>query len=251
MSSQPSQSKTSPQESTVITSYLEIQTNNANFEASDDTFPPNPRVRSKAQFNSEGVVRPQISYVDLIIEAIQRKMYLKQYLMRRCCLWLKSTKASNDDIRTTGPQRSYICLTQGWKNSVRHNLSIKNLFTRKERPSEANGRGGVWCLVDSEVLKESGKYCLLQRLEAKRMGINIGSIHSSPPPSEKKKRHKVEHILNPSDSSCTIANNEKVIDIASIAAPVAKLDGSLSLEATEKILDNWVLKLPPPRIMYT
>jgi hypothetical protein len=83
------------------------------------------------------------------------------------------------------------------------------------------------------------------------MGINIGSIHSSPPPSEKKKRHKVEHILNPSDSSCTIANNEKVNDIASIDAPVAKLDGSLSLEATEKILDNWVLKLPPPRIMYT
>ncbi|KAI8912668.1 hypothetical protein EDD86DRAFT_245547 [Gorgonomyces haynaldii] len=75
--------------------------------------------------------RPDISYTDLIIEAI---------------LTSESRMLSLGDI-----------YEHAWKNSIRHNLSVQKIFVRTQRPGDKPGKGGYWALTDDVPITQETK----------------------------------------------------------------------------------------------
>lgn len=82
------------------------------------------------------LVRPPISYAMLITEAIQQSPE-KQLILSEIYDYVKGHYPY---FKTAG---------SGWKNSIRHNLSLNKSFCKVPRPQRVGGKGSYWKLVDS------------------------------------------------------------------------------------------------------
>ncbi|KAI8926737.1 hypothetical protein BC831DRAFT_382348, partial [Entophlyctis helioformis] len=83
-------------------------------------------------------VRPELSYMELIVEAIEGSSS-----------GMMSLQEIYEFIKARYP---YYAHTQGtWQNSIRHNLSVQRLFEKVPRPPMQPGKGGMW-KIDKSVL---------------------------------------------------------------------------------------------------
>lgn len=82
------------------------------------------------------LVRPPISYAMLITEAIQQSPE-KQLILSEIYDYVKEHYPY---FKTAG---------SGWKNSIRHNLSLNKSFCKVPRPQRVGGKGSYWKLADS------------------------------------------------------------------------------------------------------
>lgn len=87
--------------------------------------------------------RPPISYAMLITEAIQSSAD-KQLILSEIYEYIEEHYPY---FRTAGT---------GWKNSVRHNLSLNRSFCKVPRPQRVPGKGSFWRLAESPLRGGSG-----------------------------------------------------------------------------------------------
>ncbi|KAJ3259379.1 hypothetical protein HK103_002282 [Boothiomyces macroporosus] len=79
--------------------------------------------------------RPDLSYNELIIEAIKKSENQ-----------MASLQEIYDYIQDT--YEFFKESTVAWQNSIRHNLSVQKMFVRVPRPPNNPGKGGLWKLSD-------------------------------------------------------------------------------------------------------
>eukprot|EP00842_Homolaphlyctis_polyrhiza_P006846 jgi/Hompol1/750/HPOL_000536-RA len=88
--------------------------------------------------------RPEQSYMELIIEAIEsspcRMMSLQEIY--------EHIKARYVYFQNAPPT---------WQNSIRHNLSVQRLFEKKPRPQSRPGKGGLWTIAENARLQISSQ----------------------------------------------------------------------------------------------
>ncbi|KAG4107598.1 hypothetical protein H8356DRAFT_1023793 [Neocallimastix lanati (nom. inval.)] len=128
--------------------------NNPNSENNSDTSSPNhtPKITSKSFINSNGILdadfkpestgngKPPYSYATLISYAIQTHPN-KQMTLNEIYTWI------------TDHYPYYKKAGNGWKNSIRHNLSLNRLFIRVPRPINEPGKGSYWT-VDPSITED-------------------------------------------------------------------------------------------------
>lgn len=78
--------------------------------------------------------KPTIPYAQMITQAIERRPDKKITLNEI----YNYAMSEYDYFKTAG---------NGWKNSIRHNLSLNKLFVRVARPSHEKGKGAYWSLA--------------------------------------------------------------------------------------------------------
>ncbi|VDN50217.1 unnamed protein product [Dracunculus medinensis] len=134
--------------------------------------------------------KPQLSYIGLIATAIlssrQKKMILSEVYQ-----WIIDNYPY---FRTKGP---------GWRNSIRHNLSLNDCFIKAGR--SANGKGNYWAIHPANVedfQKGDFRRKRAQRKVRQHMGLSINDDdYSDDSPVRttlpKKKSFSVESILKP------------------------------------------------------
>lgn len=99
------------------------------------------------------LVRPPISYAMLITEAIQQSPE-KQLIL---CEIYDYVKERYPYFKTAG---------SGWKNSIRHNLSLNKSFCKVPRPQRAGGKGSYWKLADSVEGRRKGEHDTMLRRQS-------------------------------------------------------------------------------------
>ncbi|ORX47922.1 hypothetical protein BCR36DRAFT_330161 [Piromyces finnis] len=123
-------------------------------ENNSETNSPNhtPKVNAKSFLNSNGVLdsdfkpestgngKPPYSYATLISYAIQTHPN-KQMTLNEIYSWI------------TDHYPYYKKAGNGWKNSIRHNLSLNRLFIRVPRPINEPGKGSYWT-VDPSITED-------------------------------------------------------------------------------------------------
>ncbi|KAJ3087494.1 Forkhead box protein J3 [Quaeritorhiza haematococci] len=95
----------------------------------------------KLETNIEG--KPPYSYATLITYAIQTSKN-KQMTLNEIYNWVMDHYPF---YKTAG---------NGWKNSIRHNLSLNKTFVRVPRPINEPGKGSYWTIDPNVVLSEEG-----------------------------------------------------------------------------------------------
>ncbi|XP_059487227.1 forkhead box protein E3 [Neocloeon triangulifer] len=142
--------------------------------------------------------KPQHSYIGLIAMAIlsspDKKLVLSdiyQYILD-----------NYPYFRTRGP---------GWRNSIRHNLSLNDCFIKAGR--SANGKGHYWAIHPANVddfTKGDFRRRKAQRKVRKHMGLAVDEEDSpSPPPPSSP----------PGATSCAPVLRKRQFDVASLLAP--------------------------------
>ncbi|XP_077553040.1 forkhead domain 102C [Haemaphysalis longicornis] len=133
-------------------------------------FPPFFRFDPRSRFVQEEP-KPQHSYIGLIAMAIlssaEKKMVLSdiyQYILD-----------NYPYFRNRGP---------GWRNSIRHNLSLNDCFVKAGR--SANGKGHYWAIHPANVddfKKGDFRRRKAQRKVRKHMGLSVPDDDDSPTPT--------------------------------------------------------------------
>ncbi|KAI8799778.1 fork head domain-containing protein [Cladochytrium replicatum] len=86
--------------------------------------------------------KPPYSYATLITYAIQMSKN-KQMTLSEIYAWVMENYPY---YRTAG---------SGWKNSIRHNLSLNKAFVRVPRPMHEPGKGSYWTVDPNAVLDDT------------------------------------------------------------------------------------------------
>ena len=152
---------TTSNESSITTSSTSNTNNNNNTNTNNNTTENNsennspnhtPKVNAKSFLNSNGVLdsdfkpestgngKPPYSYATLISYAIQTHPN-KQMTLNEIYTWI------------TDHYPYYKKAGNGWKNSIRHNLSLNRLFIRVPRPINEPGKGSYWT-VDPSITED-------------------------------------------------------------------------------------------------
>jgi len=146
-------SSASNTESSMTTSSTSNNNNN-NTENNSENNSPNhtPKINAKSFINSNGIIdsdfkpestgngKPPYSYATLISYAIQTHPN-KQMTLNEIYTWI------------TDHYPYYKKAGNGWKNSIRHNLSLNRLFIRVPRPINEPGKGSYWT-VDPSITED-------------------------------------------------------------------------------------------------
>ncbi|CAG7819467.1 unnamed protein product [Allacma fusca] len=188
--------------------------------------------------------KPQHSYIGLIAMAIlsssDKKLVLSdiyQYILD-----------NYPYFRSRGP---------GWRNSIRHNLSLNDCFIKAGR--SANGKGHYWAIHPANVddfTKGDFRRRKAQRKVRRHMGLAVDDDDSpsppptSPPPAWSTLHHPVAHLQphpvamalgspveipgmifgRPNHTSMVLNNRKRQFDVASLLAPEKEsLNESISL----------------------
>lgn len=179
---------------------------------------PFVRFDPRARFAAEEP-KPQHSYIGLIAMAIlssaEKKMVLSdiyQYILDQYPYF-----------RNRGP---------GWRNSIRHNLSLNDCFIKSGR--SANGKGHYWAIHPANIedfKKGDFRRRKAQRKVRKHMGLSVPDDDDSPAPSPPPRpsletaaalldsqRHK---MLQPSplQPKLTLGRQKRQFDMESLLAP--------------------------------
>lgn len=101
-------------------------------------------------------------------------------------------------------------------------MSIKNIFARRSRPDGSRGRGGVWTIVDYDAIRKQGKIEILRRSQHR----NEGFRHFNGNPCDSSS----QTLISPSSPADNFTNE------------------IISTRDAKGQLDNWVLRLPTPRV---
>lgn len=154
--------------------------------------------------------KPQHSYIGLIAMAIlsvpERKLVLSEiysYILEHYPYF-----------RTRGP---------GWRNSIRHNLSLNDCFMKAGR--SANGKGHYWAIHPANVddfVRGDFRRRRAQRRVRRHMGLTVDDDSSpepppvSPPPSLPLPPTEHHHI---SSQLVVAPSRKRQFDVASLLAP--------------------------------
>jgi len=149
----PSSTSTDSSITTSSTSNNNTTTNTNGENNSENTSPSHtPKINPKSFINSNGILdsdfkpestgngKPPYSYATLISYAIQTHPN-KQMTLNEIYTWI------------TDHYPYYKKAGNGWKNSIRHNLSLNRLFIRVPRPINEPGKGSYWT-VDPSITEE-------------------------------------------------------------------------------------------------
>ena len=108
---------------------------------------------------------PQASYVYMIAKAIQAQPD-HQASLKTICEWIGNNYQHTDKIGNKKDSR-------GWKNSIRHNLSLYSSFVRiKDKP-----RASLWCIDDYEKLMDKFDKTPARRKRIKRNRTAKSTTH--------------------------------------------------------------------------
>ena len=103
---------------------------------------------------SRDMVKPPYSYIALIAMAIQNQPD-KRITLSGIYQWIMDRFPFYRDDK------------QGWKNSIRHNLSLNECFVKISRDDKKPGKGSYWTLdPDSYNMYENGNYLRRRKRKA-------------------------------------------------------------------------------------
>lgn len=97
--------------------------------------------------------KPPYSYISLIVMAIQESPNRR-----------KTLSGIIEHIQNRFPYYGDNCPAKGWKNSIRHNLSLNDCFMKTFRDPANPSKGHLWCLhPGSENMFEGGSFMRRKR----------------------------------------------------------------------------------------
>ncbi|XP_013421812.1 forkhead box protein I1 [Lingula anatina] len=158
--------------------------------------------------------KPSHSYIGLIAMAIL-SVKEKKLVLSDIYQWILDNYAY---FRTRGP---------GWRNSIRHNLSLNDCFIKAGR--SANGKGHYWGIHPANIedfKKGDFRRRKAQRKVRKHMGLSVPEDEDSPspsptaPPSDWQRRMFADSPCPSSDADDKDAVQDKTI--AAPSSPVAE-----------------------------
>lgn len=156
--------------------------------------------------------KPNHSYIGLIAMAILSHRD-KKLVLSDIYQWILDNYAY---FRTRGP---------GWRNSIRHNLSLNDCFIKSGR--SANGKGHYWAIHPANVddfQKGDFRRRRAQRRVRKHMGLSVPDDEESPSPSPTS-----TSIVWDENDSITIDSEEK----RELDGSMDKIENSLHSPGTE------------------
>nr|WNS50087.1 forkhead box protein L2-like protein [Halisarca dujardinii] len=143
---------------------------------------PARMIKLDATTKRESLTKPPYSYVALISMAIEND--------QRKRLTLNGIYDFITDKFPYYAQRE----NQGWKNSIRHNLSLHECFTKLPEKGGKNGKSHFWTLDPSnEVIFEEGNYRRRRRRPVKKPSTPYPAIYGSYPYPSQQLRQDMIH----------------------------------------------------------
>lgn len=128
-----------PPSSTLLTPTTPTNNNNPIIHVTAQRAEPHRPIDLNAQYKptdtkNRSESKPPYSYVNLITFAINSTAPKKQMTLNEIYEWI------------TENFPYYKNIGNGWKNSVRHNLSLNKCFVRVQRPKNDPGKGAYWTI---------------------------------------------------------------------------------------------------------
>ncbi|KAJ3395795.1 hypothetical protein HDU92_004958 [Lobulomyces angularis] len=176
---------------------------------------------------SEGIGsgKPPFSYAILISYAIQSSP-TKQITLNEIYNWITE---NHPFYKTAG---------SGWKNSIRHNLSLNKAFIRVPRPVNEPGKGAYWTIDMNSVSEENSKeyrktrnnrarsdpapyraepIALRGRSDGPRSApITSNLFYSIAPPATESSVPSIYHPYSCSESTFSVTGNQSNVDDSSV-----------------------------------
>ena len=172
--------------------------------------------------------KPNHSYIGLIAMAILSNKD-KKLVLSDIYQWILD---NYNYFRTRGP---------GWRNSIRHNLSLNDCFIKSGR--SANGKGHYWAIHPANLedfQKGDFRRRRAQRRVRKHMGLAVPDDEDSPSPSESPVNHWI-------DTEETENNGFSPIDSSPLMIATAQPQALAGEELIEKGLDLTSQNTEQPR----